>query len=88
MYKNPSEIAAHTKRLRSKVVVLKKHFPLTLFRMDFFGAAHGGGRGAKTSPLLKICHIYPTMMKLGTVIPYPKKIQKIYESRVTHLEFY
>ena len=50
MYKNPSEIAAHTKRLRSKVVVLKKHFPLTLFRMDFFGAAHGGGRGGKNVP--------------------------------------
>ena len=31
----------------------------------------------------KICHTYPTMVKLGTVIPYPKKIQKIYESRNT-----
>ena len=28
---------------------------------------------------------YPTMMKLGTVIPYLKKIQKIYESRDTPL---
>ena len=25
----------------------------------------------------KICRTYPTMMKLGTVIPYLKKIQKI-----------
>ena len=25
--------------------------------------------------LLKICHIYPTMMKLSTVIPYLKKMQ-------------
>ena len=32
------------------------------------------GRG-----LPKICHTYPTMMKLGTVIPYLKKIQKIYQ---------
>ena len=45
---------------------------LTLFRMGLFGAAHGW-RGAK-SPLLKICHTYPTMMKLSTVIPYLKKI--------------
>ena len=42
---------------------------------------------AKKVPLPKICHTYPTMMKLGTVIPYPKKIQKIYESRDTPLEF-
>ena len=46
--------------------------------MGFFGAADGG---AKRPPLPEICHTYPTMMKLGTVIPYPKKIQKIYESR-------
>ena len=39
------------------------------------------------APLFKICHTYPTMMKLGTVIPYPKKIQKIYESRDIPLEF-
>ena len=34
-------------------------------------------------PLLKICHTYPTMMKLGTVIPYPKKSKK-YMNHVTH----
>ena len=33
----------------------------------------------------KICHTYLTMMKLGTVIPYLKKIQKIYKSRDTPL---
>ena len=43
--------------------------------MGFFEAAHGWAD--------KICHPYPTKMKLGTVIPYPKKIQKIYESRDT-----
>ena len=48
---------------------------LTLFRMGLFGTTHGWGRGQK-EPLPKICHTYPTMMKLGTVIPYPKKIQK------------
>ena len=44
--------------------------------MGFFGATHGcggGGGRAKRSPSLKAksCHTYPTMMKLGTVIPYP-----------------
>ena len=54
--------------------------------MGIFGAGHrsGEGRGAK---MAKICLTYPAMMKLGTVIPYPKKIQKIYESRDTLLEF-
>ena len=44
---------------------------LTLFRMGIFGADH----------------TYPTMMKLGTVISYLTKIQKIYESRDTPPEF-
>ena len=39
--------------------------------------------GAKRPLLPKICHTYPTMMKLGTVIPYLKKIEKIYEPRDT-----
>ena len=40
--------------------------------MGFFGAAHGWGteEGGKRHPLPKICHTYPTLMKLGTVIPY------------------
>ena len=59
---------------------------LTQFRMDLFGAAHGW-RGPKRPSLSKICHTYLTLMKLGTVIPYLKKIQKIYESRDTPLEF-
>ena len=36
--------------------------------------------GGQKSPLPKICHAYPTMMKLGTVIPYLKKTEKIHES--------
>ena len=51
--------------------------------MGTFGAAHGWG-GGKKGHLPKICHTYPAMMKLGTVIPYLKKIQKIYESRDTN----
>ena len=57
--------------------------------MGIFGAVHGwcGGVLAKRPPFLKICQANPTMMKLGTVIPYLRKIQKIYESRDTILEF-
>ena len=58
---------------------------LTLFRIGIFGAAHRWG--AKRPPLPKIWHTYPTMMNLGTVIPYLKKNQKIYQSRDTHPEF-
>ena len=45
------------------------------------------GEGAKRFLLPKICHKYPTIMKLGTVIPYLKQIQKIYESHDTSPEF-
>ena len=37
--------------------------------MDLFGAAK--------APRPKVCHTYPTMIILGTVIPYLKKIQKL-----------
>ena len=53
---------------------------LTLFRMGFFGLLTDVG-----GP--KICHTYPSMMKLGTVIPYQSKIQKIYKSPDTLPEF-
>ena len=56
--------------------------------MGFFGAAHGWEKkGGKKAPLPKICRTYAIMMKLGTFIPHPKKIQKIYESRDTPLDF-
>ena len=45
----------------------------------------GGWSGAKRAPLPKICLTYPTMISLGIVLSYPKKIQKIYKSRYTHL---
>ena len=53
--------------------------------MGIFGATHRWG-GKKVS-LPKICHTYPKIMKLDTVIPYLKKIQKTYESGDTHFEF-
>ena len=37
----------------------------------------------KKAPLPIVCHTYPTMMKLGTVIPYLKKIKK-FMNHVTH----
>ena len=47
-----------------------------------------GWRGRVKSPSFpKICHTYPTMIKLGTFIPYLKKIQKIYKSCDTPIEF-
>ena len=60
---------------------------LTLFRVSIFGAAQGWAGEAKRSPLPKICHTYPTMMRPGTVVLYVKKIEKIYELRDTPLEF-
>ena len=51
--------------------------PLTLFRMGFF-RGNLWWWGTKKAPLLKNYHIYPTMMKLGTFIPYLKKIQKVW----------
>ena len=48
----------------------------------------GGGRGWGTKGLPpKIFHTYPTVMKLGIVIPYLKKTKTMYESRDTPLEF-
>ena len=47
----------------------------------------GDGEGGKKAPLSKICHTYPTTMKLDTLISYLKKIQKLYESRDTSPEF-
>ena len=53
--------------------------------MDLFGAAYEcvvwGGWGKK-DPLS-----HPTLTKLGTVIPYLKKTQKIHKSHDTSLEF-
>ena len=60
---------------------------MNLFKMGIFGAAHGWVGGAKSPLIPKICDTYPTMMKLGTVIPDLEKIQTIYESRDTPSEF-
>ena len=59
------------------------YFPYIFY---FLGATHGWGE-AKIPLLSKICHTYPTMMKLGTVITYLKKFQELYESPCTPLQF-
>ena len=59
---------------------------LTLFRMGLIGAAHGW-EAKKKKTLPKMCHTYPIMMKLGTLIPYLKKFQKPYKSHDVQLEF-
>ena len=53
----------------------------------FRGCLRTGGSQKAPLPLPKICYRYHTMMKLGTVIPYLKKIKKIYESCDPALEF-
>ena len=55
--------------------------------MGIFGVAHGW-EVAKRPLLPKIYHTYATMMKLGTVIPYLKKIQKIYQVHDTPPQFH
>ena len=63
------------------VWVSGKHFRMTIFR-----AVHEWV-GVKKAPLHNICHTYPTVLKLDKVIPYLRKIQEVYESRDTPLEF-
>ena len=53
--------------------------------IDLFGAVHGW-RGEKP-PLSKICYAYPAVMKLGRVLHYLKKIQKLFTSRDIPLDF-
>ena len=64
----------------------KLSYSLTLFSMGLFEAAHRWGRAMISPTLPKICHTYTTMVKLGTIIPYLKKIQKTYESCDTLFE--
>ena len=54
---------------------------------SFQGCSRIGVRKCPPPPLPKICHTYPTMMKLSTVIPYLTKIQNIYKSRGTPITF-
>ena len=49
--------------------------------IDFNPLLNGPFRGSsRMGDPSKICHTYPTIMKLGSVIPYLKKIQITYKS--------
>ena len=61
--------------------------------LEVFNPIHDSGcsqmRGCPKRPLLlKIYYIYPTMIKLGTVIPYIKKTQKTYKLRDTPIQLW
>ena len=55
--------------------------------MGLFGAAHGWGGGGGGGRAQKPGPPYPTIMKLGTVIPYTKKMQRMHKLRDTFLSF-
>ena len=52
-----------------------------------YGSFRGCSRMGGQNLLLKVCHAYPTVMRLSKVMPYLKNIQNIYKSRDTPLEF-
>ena len=58
---------------------------LTLFRIDLSGTVHECGDQMALLPT--ICYAHPTIMKLGAVVPYLKKIRKICKSCDTVFEF-
>ena len=65
-----------------KIIFLRfiKRFLTSLFRVCRFGAAHGGlGKFETTSSPFKVRRKYTTMIKNHTVIPYLKRIQKLYK---------
>ena len=53
----------------------------------FRGCSWMGETSLPPPPFLKIGHTYPTMIKLGTVIPYLRKIQKMHKSGDAPLDF-
>ena len=55
--------------------------------MGPFGATYRWGGGGTKNPYRYKIYTYPTMIELGTVIPYLKKFQKIFKSRDTPIEF-
>ena len=61
---------------------------MSLFGAADYGRGRGGGKRLPTPPPIpKICQTYPAITKLGRVLPYLNKIQKLHESRYTSLDF-
>ena len=74
-------VCAYNRQQRKCYVFVNYHVSVSfqLYSRWAFSECSRTGQEHK-SPLPKICHTNPTMIKLGTVIPYLKKIQEIYES--------
>ena len=74
---------------QNKILVRHKGHILNSIEDRLFVGLLTNWEGAKIASTTKICHIYPTMMELSTVIiPYLNKTQKTYKSWDTLLEFY
>ena len=80
-WQKTNEFPSYTQVNRNRML-----FSINPIQMVFFGAAHGWGAKKVPPPSLKsVTHIIQWWNL--AVIPYLKKIQKLYESRDTPLEF-
>ena len=52
--------------------------------MVLFRASKGQRRRTQKGPLPKICHTYPAMTELSTLIPHVKDIEYTHKSRDIH----
>ena len=73
--------------LYNKTIKVSNVIIINPIQDGLFGGCSRMGGGVFLSPLPKIRRTYATIIKLGKVIPYPRKIKKIYQSRDTSLEF-
>ena len=71
-YSEPSPLC------RLEVTMILVEISINPIQDGCFGGCSWMG-GAKRLPLPKICHTYPTMMKLGTVIPYVTHLSAFFE---------
>ena len=81
---NTSEVIEWLYQKQSNIRKIINSSMVNLFRMDLFAPPPPP---SPLSPVFKFCCTNPTIMKLGKVIPYPKKIQKVYEPPDRTLEF-
>ena len=80
--KNIRKHISYMKKICSLKTTASSSTTLTLCSGWAFSGLLRDGEGL-FGPPPKICHTYPTMMKLGIVIPYLRKIKK-YINRVAH----
>ena len=87
-----ASVSKHLEKIMIFPIHAKVFFQLSLFRMGVFQTVHEWGwqkigEGGQKGNLSLKPDTYPTMMKLATVLLDLKKIQKIYKSCDTLLEF-